>query len=76
VPDEVRYRVPQQNGSTIDRNYDLNGDGELSKEERKRMKEIKKAERKRQRELAKAERKRDKEQRKAMRERGRDRDDD
>jgi hypothetical protein len=45
--------APQQQ-TTIDRNYDVNGDGVISKEEKKRMKEIRKAEKKRARELRKA----------------------
>lgn len=48
-----------------DRNYDLNGDGVLSKAEKKRMKSIQKAEEKYQKEIRKANKKRNKGQAKA-----------
>lgn len=58
-PPERRAPNDQRDQSTIDRNYDTNGDGVISKAERKRMKEIRKAERKQMRELQKAQRKAD-----------------
>lgn len=65
-PEPVYRPAPRQDQSTtIDHNYDVNGDGVISKEERKRMKEIRKAERKRQHELRKAERARERELRKS-----------
>lgn len=56
VPDnsQTTTRPAPQQHTTIDRNYDVNGDGVISKDERKRMKEIQKAEKKRARELRKA----------------------
>jgi hypothetical protein len=54
TPTERAQVPPQNQPSTIDRNYDVDGDGEISKAERKRMKEIRKAEKKRAKELRKA----------------------
>ncbi len=44
----------QQEQTTVDRNYDTNRDGVISKAERKRMKEIRKADKKRAKELRKS----------------------